>query len=97
MPTSNIVLTDQQHEFVESLVQSGRYQDASEVLREGLRLVQDREREEAAKLRALRAAADHGWADIAAGRYTDLDDDSLEDFIRRLGAQAASRIAPPPQ
>lgn len=97
MPTRNIVLTEQQHEFVESLVLSGRYQNASEVLREGLRLIEDREREEAVKLRALQAAAEHGWADIAAGRYTDVADDELADFIRYLGTQAASRIMPPSQ
>ena len=43
MPTRNVVLTDYQAEFVERLVSSGRYQNASEVLREGLRLVEDQE------------------------------------------------------
>ena len=36
MPTRNIVLTDQQAAMIERLVQSGRYQNASEVLRDGL-------------------------------------------------------------
>ena len=40
MPTRNVVLTDHQAEFVERLVMSGRYQNASEVLREGLRLIE---------------------------------------------------------
>lgn len=66
-------------------MQSGRYQNASEVLREGLRLIEQRERLEAAKLTALQKAARTGWADIAAGRYTDVADDELEDFIARLG------------
>ncbi len=35
MPTRNAVLSDHQQELVETLVRSGRYQDASEVLREG--------------------------------------------------------------
>ena len=43
MPTRNVVLTDHQAHFVEQLVTSGRYQNASEVLREGLRLVERRE------------------------------------------------------
>lgn len=42
MPTRNVVLTDHQAHFVEQLVASGRYQNASEVLREGLRLVERR-------------------------------------------------------
>jgi antitoxin ParD1/3/4 len=39
MPTRNVVLTEHQEEMIESLVRSGRYQNASEVLRQGLRLV----------------------------------------------------------
>ena len=42
MPTRNVVLTDHQASLVEHLVESGRYQNASEVLREGLRLVEQR-------------------------------------------------------
>lgn len=45
MVTRNVVLTDAQAELIESLVASGRYQNASEALRAGLRLL---EREEAA-------------------------------------------------
>jgi antitoxin ParD1/3/4 len=45
MPTRNVVLTDHQSEFVDALVASGRYQNASEAMRSGLRLL---EREEAA-------------------------------------------------
>jgi antitoxin ParD1/3/4 len=95
MPTRNVVLSEQQHEFVEELVRSGRYQNASEVLREGLRLIENREREEAAKLQALRAAAEQGWADVAAGRCTELVDDEIDDFIGELGARAAARITSP--
>jgi putative addiction module CopG family antidote len=50
MPTRNVVLTDSQAKFVEQMVASGHYQNASEVLREGLRLVQAREAEQAARL-----------------------------------------------
>ena len=91
VPTRNVVLSERQHELVEVLVQSGRYQNASEVLREGLRLIEQRERLEAAKLQMLQDAANKGWTDIAAGRYTDLADDQLEDFIGQLGLQAAGR------
>lgn len=91
MPTRNVVLSEHQHEFVDILVQSGRYQNASEVLREGLRLIERRERLEASKLKALQEAARTGWADVAAGRHTDVSDDRLEDFIGQLGQQAAAR------
>ena len=87
MPTRNVVLTGHQQQFVEHMVASGRYQNASEVLREGLRLVEQRENEDAARLAALRAATEAGWADIAAGRYVDVADDDLDRFLARLAEQ----------
>ena len=69
MPTRNVVLTDRQAHLVEKLVSSGRYQNASEVLREGLRLIEDREAQDSARLHALRNAARVGMADIDAGRF----------------------------
>lgn len=74
MPTRNVVLTDAQAKFVEQAVASGQYQNASEVLREGLRLVQARDAEQAAKLAALREAVAVGIADIEAGRYMTFND-----------------------
>src|SRR5271165_3128670 len=65
MPTRNVVLTERQETLIEALVQSGRYQNASEVMREGLRLVENREVEEATKLAALRAAAQLGVSALA--------------------------------
>jgi antitoxin ParD1/3/4 len=41
MPTRSVVLTDHRAKLVERLVASGRYQNASEVLRDGLRLLED--------------------------------------------------------
>lgn len=68
MPTRNVVLTDHQAALLEQLLSSGRYQNASEVLREGLRLVERREEEDALRLAALRSAVQIGVADIEAGR-----------------------------
>ena len=92
MPTRNVVLTDHQHEVIDTLVRSGRYQNASEVLREGLRLIEQRETDEAARLAALRNAAQLGWRDIEAGRYRDLDDDGLAEHIERLGVRASDEV-----
>ena len=87
--TRNVVLSQHQHELVESLVQTGRYQNASEVLREGLRLLERQEVEDAAKVAVLRDAAEKGWSDLASGRFADIADENLDDFIGQLGARAA--------
>ena len=60
MPTRNVVLTAHHESLIEALVSAGRYQNASEVLREGLRLVEAREAHDAAKLKALQALAETG-------------------------------------
>ncbi len=85
MPTRNVVLTDHQATFVEQLVASGRYQNASEVLREGLRMIERRESEESARLAALRKAARIGIADIEAGRVRAFDaPDALDRHLSTL-------------
>ena len=92
MPTRNVVLTDSQAKFVEQMVASGHYQNASEVLREGLRLVQAREAEQAAKLVALREAVTMGVADIEAGRYTTfLDAASLRSHITDISKRVVAK------
>lgn len=89
MPTRNVVLTDHQAQFVEQLVAAGRYQNASEVLREGLRLVETREAETAARLHALREAVRVGLDDIEAGRYRDFaSDEALRQHLAALTEKA---------
>lgn len=93
MATRNVVLSGHQHELVDALVESGRYQNASEVLRAGLRLLERQEEAETARITALRAAAEKGWADVDAGRFDDVTGDELDAFIGELGARAAERTA----
>ncbi|CAL4867339.1 hypothetical protein MMA231_01592 [Asticcacaulis sp. MM231] len=77
MPTRNVVLTDHHESLIAELVQSGRYQNASEVMREGLRLVESREAEGAAKLALLRQAAYVGISAIERGDYIEFSDSCL--------------------
>jgi antitoxin ParD1/3/4 len=92
MPTRNVVLTESQAHWVEQLVSSGRYQNASEVLRDGLRLVQAREETQAAKLAALRVAVAVGIEDIEAGRYTEFSDaTSLRSHIQGIGQRVRAK------
>ena len=93
MPTRNIVLTDHQADLVARLVASGRYRNASEVMREGLRLVERRESEDEVRLEAMREAADTGIADIAAGRFrTFVTAHTLEDHLSALSSEALSDL-----
>jgi antitoxin ParD1/3/4 len=77
-----VVLTDHLEQLIQSLVESGRYQNASEVIREGLRLIERREAEDAARLEALRAAAATGITAIEAGAYREfLEPGSLQTYL----------------
>jgi antitoxin ParD1/3/4 len=62
MPTRNVNLTDELDHFVLTKVKSGRYENASEVIRAALRTLEREEREYEAKLAALRKAIDEGDA-----------------------------------
>jgi antitoxin ParD1/3/4 len=84
MGTRNVVLTDSQSVLIDQLVASGRYQNASEALRAGLRLL---EREEA-ELGALRDRLSSG---LAQARRGELAQGSGEEAIRRAFASARAK------
>jgi antitoxin ParD1/3/4 len=68
MPTRNVNLTDELDHFVLAKVESGRYENASEVVRAALRTLEREEQRHEAKLTALRTAIDEGDASgIAQG------------------------------
>ena len=56
MPTRNFNLTEHFDHFVQRQVSSGRYSNASEIVREALRRLEEQEQERVAKLQALRQA-----------------------------------------
>jgi antitoxin ParD1/3/4 len=85
MPTRNVVLTDRHDRFIKRMVRAGRFQNASEVLREGLRLVEQREAEDATKLRTLREAARVGFEALDRGDYKEFDSfDALDEYLRKI-------------
>jgi antitoxin ParD1/3/4 len=73
MATRNVVLTEHRFAFITNLVSSGRYQNASDVMREGIRLVERQEAENEARLEAMRNASHAGIADIAEGSSREFD------------------------
>jgi antitoxin ParD1/3/4 len=91
MPTRNVVITDRQAKLIDDLVESGEYQNASEVLREGIRLVEERRAEQAAKLKALREAAQVGIDALERGEYKVFT--SAKSLNANLGKIAAKAIA----
>ena len=66
MPTRNVNLTDELDRFVLAKVESGHYENASEVVRAALRTLAREEREYEAKLAALKTAIDEGDSSGAA-------------------------------
>lgn len=62
MPTRNVNLTPALESFVRAKLESGRYENASEVVRAGLRALERDEQQYEAKLAGLRAAIDEGDA-----------------------------------
>jgi antitoxin ParD1/3/4 len=76
MVTRNVVLTDTQSDLIDRLVASGRYQNASEALRAGLRLL---EREEA----ELGDLQNRVMTGLEQARHGDLAEGTGEDAIRR--------------
>jgi len=75
-------LGQQLEQFVSSLVATGRYNSKSEVLREGVRLIHEKE----TRLAALDASIARGLADAEAGRTAPIDQvfDRLEAKYRAM-------------
>ncbi len=72
MPTRNINLTDHYDSFVSDLLNTGRFSNASEVIRAGLRLLESQNREEQARIAALRDAFKEGMDDHERGEFLTL-------------------------
>ena len=85
MPTRNIVLTDSQDIFVGRLVESGRYKSASEVMREGLRLLEDDVERRKAELDDVRSGVLEGIRQAEAG---DFAEGSAEEAVKSAFSRA---------
>ena len=91
MPTRNINLTPEQDSFVDEVVKSGVYQNASEAVRDALRVLQQRRREDALKLKALRAQIKAGVEALNRGDFIEIDSEDLEDYLDRPSAASGKR------
>ncbi len=86
--TRNVVLTDHHTGFVDGLVKSGRYQNASEVLRDGLRVLEDRMRREDAELAALQERIGRSLDQLDRG---EIAEGSVEEVFERAWQRAKER------
>jgi antitoxin ParD1/3/4 len=94
MPTRNINLTDHFDQFVHNQIAAGRYKNASEVLRAGLRLLEQQTNEDAERLAALRGLAAEGFEALDRGEGKSLQGErKLADFVAKIGRRAANRFA----
>jgi antitoxin ParD1/3/4 len=85
----NVSLTPELEQFVQSRVATGRYQTASEVVREGLRLLEERERAREIALKELRAKIRRGVEQADRGEL--IDGDSVFEEIRQLSARRRAK------
>ncbi len=81
--TPSFSLNDREMGFIVNMVENGRFGTRTEVVRAGLRLLEDYENEQKAK--RLRALIDEANADVAAGRVTEYNsaEDMANDIIKR--------------
>ena len=94
MATRIVNLTEHFDRFIDDGISSGRFGNASEVVREGLRLLEQRELEDRAKIEWLRSAAKEGFDAIERGDYTSLrSKEELDDFLERIHEEASTEVA----
>ena len=86
MPTRNINLTAEQDTFVEQVVKAGEYQSASEAIRDALRVLQQRRREDALKLKALRTQIKAGVDALERGEFIEIDEADIGGYLEGVAA-----------
>ena len=89
----NVNLGTQWEEFISVYVHSGRYLSASEVVREGLRLLQEREQFRQVRLEQLRKEVDKGVQELDRGEYVELDDQGLKSNLENVKTRGRQRLA----
>jgi len=93
MPTQNVNLPPQLKEFVEANVRQGRFGNASEVVRAGLRLLEHEQTVQKLKIKRLREASRAGIEDVASGRFTEFPAAGIPGHLKKI-ARGALRKTP---
>lgn len=94
MPTRNVHLTEHFDSLIAAGIESGQFSNASEVVREGLRLLEQRQQEDKAKIEWLRGAVQEGIDQIERGEGIEFDSiDELADYIHAIGDEVSNELA----
>lgn len=86
MPTRDVNLTERFDRFIDDRIAAGRFTNASEVVREGLRLLEQREREDEAKIEWLRTATQEAIDQLDRGQGMDFS--SIDELIQNIDTMA---------
>lgn len=82
----NVSLTSELEQFVNEKVQSGMYFSASEVIREGLRLLKEHDEIRSRRIEEIRQKIDHGLEQLERGEFVD-----GEEAFRKLRDKSEKR------
>ena len=94
MPTRNVNLNEHFDRFIDDGITSGRFSNASEIVVEALRLLEEREQEDRAKLEWLRAAAKEGFDQLDRGEGIEFESmDDLDAFIDEIHEDVSAELA----
>ncbi|CAK16034.1 type II toxin-antitoxin system ParD family antitoxin [Pseudomonas entomophila] len=91
MATHNVIVPSPLEQSIDDLVKAGRYQNFSEVVRAGLRMLLAHEAAESARLEALRTATSAGIMQLESGEYDEVDPADLEAYLDDLGRLASAK------
>ena len=94
MPTRNVNLTEHFDRFIDIGITSGRFGNASEVVREGLRLLERREQQDQAKLEWLRRSVKEATDSIDRGEGIEFETmDDLAAYVHQVGEEVSAERA----
>ena len=94
MPQRNVSLSEPQDLFIENSVATGRFRTADEAVGEALRLLEEKDHEDAEKLQWLKTAADAAWATFDRGEYVTLSsDEQISNYVREVSKHALDEHA----
>lgn len=88
---ASISLGDYFEKFAQEQIAQGRYQNVSEVVRAGLRMLEDYEMTRRERLKSLKAKIDEAWDDPRPSLTADEVSDQLEEHHRNAVAASSNR------